>query len=98
MAENIDSEDENENGMTAEEQYCEDIFVKTTKREADERFVTAIPFMNGQEPKFGDSKKAALATLFQLEKCFNKYRKKQQYAEAMAEAIVSGYMKLIEMC
>ncbi|XP_055307373.1 uncharacterized protein LOC129571591 [Sitodiplosis mosellana] len=83
--------------MTAEEQYCEDIFVKTTKREADGRFVTSISFKDGQEPKFGDSKKAALATLFQLEKRFEKHPNvKQQHVEAMTEAIASGHMELME--
>lgn len=96
-AENMDSEEEDGNEMSEEEKYCETIFLKTTKREADGRFVTAIPFKNGQEPKFGDSKKAALATLFQLEKRFEKYPKvKQQYTEAMTEAIESGHMKLVE--
>lgn len=96
-AENINSEDEMEDGMTAEEEYCEKHFIETTKRNDDGRFITSIPFKNEQGPKFGESKKAALATLFQLGKRFEKQPKlKQKYVEAMNEAIAIGHLKLIE--
>lgn len=57
------SDEENEEKMTDEERYCEQHFLKTIRRNDEGRFIATMPFKNG-EPKLGDSKKIALATLF----------------------------------
>jgi hypothetical protein len=96
MDENSDSSDDDEK-LTEEEEYCENHYVKTTRRENDGRFVVSMAFKNGELPKLGDSKKTAIATLFQLEKRFAKNTNlKMQYAEAVHEAINLGHMVVIK--
>lgn len=91
-----DSEAEDES-MTEEEKFCEEHFLKTTKRDAEGRFIVSLPFKNNREPVLGDSKKAALAVLFQLEKRFQKNPKlKSQYSAVINEEIEKGYLKLVE--
>lgn len=82
----------NEN-LTEEEQFCEEYFTKTTKRDAEGRFIVSIPFKGNQEPKLGDSRKAALATLFSLEERFKRNAElKKLYTESINNAIEKGYL------
>lgn len=75
-----DSEAEDDS-TTEEEKFCEEYFLTTTKRDAEGRFTVSLPFKNNREPELGDSKKAALAMLFQLEKRFQKNPElKKQYS------------------
>lgn len=79
--------------MTEEEQFCEKRYVENTKRNDDGRFIVKMPFVNNAEPSLGNSKKAALATLFQLEKRFDKQPElKKMYTEAIHDAIEKGHM------
>lgn len=90
-----DNSDDECESSTDEEKYFEKFFNETTIRDKS-GFIVRIPFKNKAEPKFGDSKKVALATLFQLENRFAKNAKlKQEYSDAMNDAIKKGHMKLL---
>lgn len=88
-----DSEDES---STEEEKYFEQFFHETTKRD-ETGFVVRIPSRNKKEPTFGNSKRVAMATLFQLENRFTKNPKlKKEYTDAINDAIEKGHMKLVK--
>lgn len=92
-----DIEDEIEEKWSEEELYCEKYFVETTTRDSSGRFIVRMPFKKGVEPVLGDSRKIALATLFQLEKRFKKYPKlREQYSAAIQDAIAQGHMELVK--
>lgn len=93
---NESSDDEENEKLTDEEKYCEQHFVQTIRRDDTGRFVATMPFRNG-EPSLGNSKKAALATLFQLEKKFQRQHElKNLYTEAIRDAINQGHMEFVE--
>ncbi|XP_055306475.1 uncharacterized protein LOC129570781 [Sitodiplosis mosellana] len=92
----IESED-NEPEMSEEERYCEEHYVKNTKRDDDGRLNVSMAFKNEKWPELGDSRKSALATLFQLEKRFEKNQElKKQYSAVVKESIESGHLVLVE--
>lgn len=78
--------------MSSEEAKCEDLFVTTTTRDSQGRFVVNIPFKDSVD-NLGDSKRLALNRLFSLERKFAKNDElRQQYCEYMADYEKSGYM------
>lgn len=81
--------------LSEEEQYCEEHFVETVKRNKDGRFVVTLPFKNRiQHPDLGDSRKCAIATLFQLEKRFSKNPKLgEEYSKFIREGIELGHIE-----
>ncbi|XP_053990009.1 uncharacterized protein LOC128882436, partial [Hylaeus volcanicus] len=92
----IESED-NEPEMSEEERYCEEHYVKNTKRDDDGRLNVSMAFKNEKWPELGDSRKSALATLFQLEKRFEKNQElKKQYSAVVKESIESGHLVVVE--
>lgn len=92
---NDDSDDECE--LSEEEKFCEKFYVETTRRDDNGKFVVSMPYKNGKEPVLGDSKKLALATLFQLAKKFAKSPElRKQYTEAIHDQIEKGHMVLVE--
>lgn len=57
----------------------------------------SMPFKNHGQPELGNSKKAALATLFPLENRFEKNKELNKlYSEAIHDAIDRGHMILVE--
>lgn len=79
------------------EKYCEDHYVKTTKRNEEGRFVVSYPFKNKSHVELGDSKRTALAALFQLERKFVKNSDlKREYTKAIDDDIARGHMVLVE--
>ncbi|XP_031625661.1 uncharacterized protein LOC116342286 [Contarinia nasturtii] len=83
--------------MTDEEKFCEGHFVKAAKRDENGRFIVSMAFKNNSQPDLGDSKKTALAMLFQLEKRFKKIPElKKLYADVIHDEIKNGYLKLVE--
>lgn len=51
--------------LSKEEKYCEEHYLKTTKRNEEGRFVVSYPFKNKSHVELGESKRTALAALFQ---------------------------------
>ncbi|XP_031637636.1 uncharacterized protein LOC116350053 [Contarinia nasturtii] len=95
--ENCDDSDDSEEEMTEEEKFCEEFYKKTTRQNADGRFIVSLPFKNQKSPDLGDSRKMAMATLFQLEKRMAKNNEfKMLYKESINEAIKLGHMVLIK--
>ncbi|XP_055326288.1 uncharacterized protein LOC129580119 [Sitodiplosis mosellana] len=95
FADNDVLEDEEE--MSAEEQFCENFYQETTSRNENGVFTVKMPFKDG-EPVLGESKKCALATLFSMEKRFAKApNMKKLYVDSMNEAIESGHMERVEI-
>ncbi|XP_050296340.1 uncharacterized protein LOC126736152 [Anthonomus grandis grandis] len=81
----------NEN-LSSEEVMCENLFVSTTSRGEDGRFVVTIPLKDSVD-KLGDSKQMALQRLFSLERRFQKSESlRKQYGEYMAEYERVGHM------
>lgn len=90
-----DCSDDESDSYTEEEKYFENFFIETTKRD-EKGYIVKMPFKSKNEPEFGDSKKVAMATLFQLESRFAKNPKlKKEYTDAINDAIEKGHMKLI---
>lgn len=82
---------------TEEEKFCEEYFVRTTRRDADGRFIVSMPFKNNCKPVLGNSKKAALAMLYQLERRFEKNHEfKKLYGDYVKNAIEKGYLVKLE--
>ena len=81
--------------LSREEQECERLFVETTFRRADGRFVVKLPFK--QPPSsLGNSRAQALRRFHYLEKRFVRNRKlQQQYVDCMSEYIQLGHMREI---
>lgn len=81
--------------LSEDEKQCENIFVATTKRDGDGRFVVKIPFKESPS-KLGDSRQTALKRFYSLE---NKLRKnsnfKQMYVQFMQEYIDLGHMSKV---
>lgn len=83
--------------FTEEEQFCENHFVFTYKRNENEQFVVKIPFKNGLEiPDLGDSRRCAIATLLSLEKKFRVNPVlKEEYRKFIQEYLDLGHMEEI---
>ncbi|XP_055309038.1 uncharacterized protein LOC129572946, partial [Sitodiplosis mosellana] len=87
---NVDGE-----SLTEEESMCEEHFGATHSRDEDGRFVVKMPFKNGMErPDLGDSRRAALASLFSIERRLqSKPELKIQYSEFMNEYLNMNHMR-----
>lgn len=93
----IEDDSDTEPEMTEEEKFCEEYFLKTTTRDESGRFTVSMPFRDNVEPNLGESKKAALAILFQLENKFKSNPKlKAQYSEAIKDAMEKGHLVRVE--
>lgn len=81
--------------LSEEEQYCEEHFLETVKRNEEGRFVVTLPFKNRvQHPDLGDSRKCAIATLFQLERRFGKKPQLgKEYSKFIHEGIELGHIE-----
>lgn len=88
-------DNDNKESLTEEEQYCENHYQETIKRNEDGRFVVTLPFKNQmQQPDLGDSQKCAIANLFQLEKRFVKNPNLQiEYSKFIREGIELGHIE-----
>lgn len=87
---------ENDNTeMSEEEKYCEEHYKKTVKRDTNGRFIVTLPFKNNMlQPDLGDSRRCAVASLFQLERRFAKNKKLgEEYAKFIAEGIELGHIE-----
>lgn len=81
--------------LTKDEEFCEQHFQTTFKRQSSGRFVVSIPF-KGDISKIGDSKEVALNRFLSLEKRFSKNQKlKEEYASFMTEYKELGHMTLL---
>ncbi|XP_053989874.1 uncharacterized protein LOC128882320, partial [Hylaeus volcanicus] len=90
----VDS-DESETEPSDEERCREEYYVKTTKRDDDGRLNVSMAFTTENGPCLGDSRKIALATLFQLEKKFAKNPEfHKQYVATINESIELGHLVL----
>jgi len=82
--------------LSPEEQACETLFQKTTRRDDNDRFIVSIPFKSSTD-KLGDSKELALQRLRLLE---NKLQRNEtlrhQYIDFMRSYKELGHMKKIE--
>lgn len=76
---------------------CEKHFAKTHRRNDDGRYVVTLPFKDEKlSPNLGDSRKSAIATLFQLEKRFEKNQTlRDEYKKFIDEYIQLGHMELV---
>lgn len=93
----FESDEENETLSSDEEKYCEEHFQKNHKRRDDGKYVVTLPFKNKIEsPELGNSRKIAMATLFQLEKKFEKQTQLfTMYKDFINEYIQMGHMSLV---
>ncbi|XP_012542665.2 uncharacterized protein LOC105840305 [Monomorium pharaonis] len=78
--------------LTREESECEDLFVKTMKRDEQGRFTVRLPFRANAD-KLGDSLDMAIKRLYSLEKRLAKDSSlKKQYVSFMNEYLELGHM------
>lgn len=93
-ADEFDNEND-EKEMSEEEKYCEKHYRETVQRNGEGRFIVTIPFKNClQQPQLGDSRKCAIASLFQLERRFSKNKQLgEEYAKFIAEGIKLGHIE-----
>ncbi|XP_017797032.1 PREDICTED: uncharacterized protein LOC108570076 [Habropoda laboriosa] len=81
--------------LSKSEEACETHFCKNTKRDAEGRYVVALPF-NGREQQLGESKSRATKRFLSLErKLQQEPETKQQYHEVMQEYIDLGHMSKV---
>lgn len=81
--------------FTDEEQYCEEHFSKTTRRDADGRYIVRLPFKNGN-PQVTSSREIAERRLKSLENKLNKDETlKSKYTEVIEEYITLNHIELI---
>lgn len=79
-----------------EEQACEEHFSKNVKRDADNKYIVALPF-NGKDVNLEKSKQAALNRFRSLLRKFKRNPKiKKKYSAVMQEYIDLGHMTSIE--
>lgn len=93
----FDTDDVKEqNALTEEEQFCEQHFIQTHKRDANGKYIVSLPFKNDTEPALGESRKIAIASLFQLEKRFERQPElKKEYVKFINEYIGLNHMTKI---
>ncbi|KAJ8980871.1 hypothetical protein NQ317_001335, partial [Molorchus minor] len=78
-----------------EDKQCERIFVQTTKRNAEGRFIVQIPLLDSPS-KLGDSRTVALKRFLSLEKRLSRNPQlKERYIEFMEEYKSMGHMSLV---
>lgn len=78
-----------------EEMLCEQLFVETTERDSNGRFVVRLPLKQNVN-ELGDSKHTAMKRLFQLEKRFQRDPILQEdYVSFMKNYLDLGHMELI---
>lgn len=83
---------------TEEEQKCEDIFLRTTKRTKEGIYIVKLPFRDN-EPQCigGNSRQIAVAKFKSLEKRLEKDEELQnEYKKVIKEYLELGHMRLIE--
>uniref|UniRef100_A0A1Y1L369 Integrase catalytic domain-containing protein n=2 Tax=Photinus pyralis TaxID=7054 RepID=A0A1Y1L369_PHOPY len=82
--------------LTAEQQYCEDYFNQTTKRDSSGRYIVKIPFKPTLN-KLGDSYDTALNRFYALERRLNNNLElKLSYSNFLKEYITLNHMTKIE--
>ncbi|RYE27129.1 MAG: hypothetical protein EOP45_02210 [Sphingobacteriaceae bacterium] len=81
--------------LSDEEEYCENHFVTTHKRDHNGKYIVKIPFKNGLEfPDLGDSRKCAIATFLSLERKFDSNPSlAEEYKKFIHEYIDLGHME-----
>lgn len=78
--------------LSKSEQYCEELFQKTTKRDASGRFIVNIPFKNSLK-ELGDSREMACNRFYTLEKRLNNnFELKNNYVQFMSEYEILNHM------
>lgn len=81
-----------ERGLT--DDFCEKHFKRTVQRQADGRYIVALPFKD-ENPNLGDSRKAAMARFLSMERKFKRDPDlKKDYHDFMREYITLGHMCL----
>lgn len=89
IEENLD-----ERKLSQEEEKCQHHYNQTVKRKNDGRYEVQLPFKNGNRPKLGNSKEAAMARFFQIERKLLCNKKLQEaYTNCVNEYITLGHMK-----
>lgn len=79
--------------LTPDEQSCVDYFNNTIRRDIDGAYIASLPFRGDPATMLGDSRRMAMARLFQMEKKFEKDEiLKEAYIAYMNELIERGYM------
>lgn len=82
--------------MTEEESACEQLFVETTTRNPEGRFVVRLPRKHNIN-QLGDSKGLALDRLLKLEKRFEANPSlRQEYTSIMADYMKLGHMSKVK--
>ncbi|XP_030759214.1 uncharacterized protein LOC115884703, partial [Sitophilus oryzae] len=82
--------------LSPEEKTCEELFVKSTVRNPDGRFVVQLPFKISPSC-LGDSKEIALKRFYSLEKKFQKNPPlKKEYSDFIREYETLGHMTRID--
>lgn len=89
-------ETSDEHKLNDEESFCEEHFKSNYSRSDDGKFSVKLAFKdNLTKPMLGDSRKKALATLYQMENRFKKHPKlHNDYKNFMNEYLVNGHMEL----
>ncbi|XP_046964188.1 uncharacterized protein LOC124533067 [Vanessa cardui] len=85
--------------LTPEEQECEDIFYKTTKRDAFGRYIMELPFRsNHHEGNYGDTRNIGIKRLLSLERRLAKYpNQRKDYVQVLWEYVTLGHMEEIPL-
>lgn len=83
--------------FTPEEERCEDIFQKTTKRDSSGRYIVKLPFKDDDPScKYGKSRDTTIRRLFSLEKRFLKSPDlKTKYSDVISEYLKLDHMQII---
>lgn len=80
--------------LSVEDQACVDFYKRTVKRNDEGRYIVRLPFKQNKR-KLGNSRRAAMAQLVQLERKFQRNQKyKQLYEEFINEYMCLGHMKI----
>ncbi|XP_055308893.1 uncharacterized protein LOC129572817 [Sitodiplosis mosellana] len=79
--------------LTPDEQSCVDYFNNSIRRDVDGAYIASLPFRGDPATMLGDSRRMAMARLFQMEKKFEKDKTlKEAYTAYINESIKNGYM------
>ncbi|XP_055308400.1 uncharacterized protein LOC129572460, partial [Sitodiplosis mosellana] len=79
--------------LTPDEQSCVDYFNNTIRMDVDGAYIASLPFRGDLAMILGDSRRMAMARLFQMEKKFEKNKAlKEAYTAYINELIEKGYM------
>ena len=83
--------------LSPEDQYCEQLYANTVKKESDGRYVVKVPFKEEKLIELGESKQKAFAMLRSMERKFIKNPTlKADYTKFMTEYQALGHMKKIQ--